>query len=176
MAREVNGCGNRTIFDEIRYAGYCPAGPPWYFPDKNNSAHRFGFAYNVDAKTAMRSRDSIHYGPGQNDDVTAALDSEPERLQMTQAQRPGLSYPINPLLPAALATAVAPRVLQRDRREFYSQQCSFSIQRELPAAVTGQIAYVGTRGSRLFARCRASRTSPERTTGATRPSKVCNRV
>jgi len=156
VSKEVNGRGNATIFDEIRCAGYCPVGEPWYFPDKNNFAPRFGFAYNFADKTVMRGGYGIYYGPGQNDDVTAALDSEPERLQLTQAQLPGLSYPIAPFIPQARATAVAPRVLQRDRSDFYSQQWSFSIQRELPSAFVGQIAYVGNRGSHLFGRDRVN--------------------
>jgi hypothetical protein len=160
VAREVNGRGDDTIFDEIRCAGYCPVGQPWYFADKNNFAPRFGFAYNVAEKTVLRGGYGIYYGPGQNDDVTAALDSEPERLQLTQAQRPGLSYPIIPFIPEARASAVAPRVLQRDRRDFYSQQWSFSIQRELPAAFVGQLAYVGNRGSKLFGRDRVNTLIP----------------
>jgi hypothetical protein len=47
---------------------------------------------------------------------------------------------------------VTPRSLQRDRRDLYSAQWGFSIQRELPAAFFSQIGYVGSSGVKLFAR------------------------
>lgn len=151
---EVNGRGR--VFDEIRCGGFCPEGSPWYFADKNNLAPRFGFAWGVSQKTVLRGGYGIYYGPGQQDDVTAAVDSEPERLQLTAAQRPGLAYPITPYFGEARSAGAQPRALQRDRRDFYSQQWSLSVQRELPASFVFQSAYVGNRGSKLFGRDRVN--------------------
>lgn len=151
---EVNGRGR--VFDEIRCAGFCPQGSPWYFPDRNNLAPRFGFAWGLSQRTVVRGGYGIYYGPGQQDDVTSAIDSEPERLQLTAAQRPGLSYPITAYLGEARSAGFQPRALQRDRRDFYSQQWSLSIQRELPASFVLQSAYVGNRGSKLFGRDRVN--------------------
>lgn len=151
---EVNGRGR--VFDDIRCQGFCRAGTPWYFPDRNNIAPRFGFALGLSPKTVLRGGYGIYYGPGQNDDVTAAIDSEPERFQLTAAQRPGLVYPVTPFLPEARSQGVQPRALQRDRQDFYSQQWSLSIQRELPAAFVFQAAYAGNRGSQLFGRDRVN--------------------
>jgi hypothetical protein len=151
---EVNGRGR--VFDDIRCQGFCPPGAPWYFPDRNNIAPRFGFAYNAGARTVIRGGYGIYYGPGQQDDVTAAIDSEPERFQLTAAQRPGLSFPILPFLAEARSLGAQPRALQRDRQDFYSQQWSFSIQRALPASFVLQSAYVGNRGSHLFGRDRVN--------------------
>jgi hypothetical protein len=155
---EVNGRGR--VFDDIRCAGYCPAGSPWYFPDRDNIAPRFGFAYTADPKTVIRGGYGMYFGPGQNDDVTGAIDSEPERFQLTAAQRPGLTYPIAPFLPEARNQGAQPRALQRDREDFYSQQWSFSVQRELPAAFVLQAAYAGNRGSHLFGRDRVNLVFP----------------
>jgi len=151
---EVNGRGR--VFDDIRCAGWCPQGSPWFFPDKNNLAPRFGFAWGLTQKTVLRGGYGIYYGPGQQDDVTAAVDSEPERFQLTAAQRPGLSYPIRPFFAEARSAGFQPRALQRDRRDFYSQQWSLSIQRELPKSFVFQTAYVGNRGSKLFGRDRVN--------------------
>lgn len=158
VMNEVNGRGR--VFDPFECAGFCAAGSPWYYPDRNNFAPRLGLAWAVMPKTVVRLGYGIFYGPGQNDDVSAAIDSEPERFQLTQAQRPGLSYPVTPFLGEARSAGVQPRALQRDRKEAYSQQWSFSIQRELPGAFVGQVAYVGTKGNNLFGRDRVNLLDP----------------
>ncbi len=154
---EVNGRGR--VFD-LACGGFCPAGTPWYTPDRNNLAPRFSLAWSIAPKTVIRSGYGIFYGPGQNDDVTAAIDSEPERLQLTLAQQSRLTYPIVPFLPEARSTGAAPRAFPRDSRNFYSQQWSFSIQQELPSAFIAQAAYVGNRGSKLFGRDRVNLPDP----------------
>ncbi len=67
---EVNNRGR--VFDDIRCLGYCPQNTPWYFPDRNNIAPRFGFAFSATPKTVIRGGYGMYFGPGQNDDVTAA--------------------------------------------------------------------------------------------------------
>jgi hypothetical protein len=157
VMQEVNGRGR--VFD-FACNGFCPSGTPWYQPDRNNIAPRFGFAWSVAPKTVVRGGYGLFYGVGQNDDVTAAIDSEPERLQLTNAQRPGLTYPITPFLPEARSQGAQPRALQRDREDFYSQQWSFSIQQELAGAFVAQLGYVGNRGSHLFGRDRVNLIDP----------------
>lgn len=151
---EVNGRGK--VFDANECQGFCASGTPWYYADQNNFAPRVGVAYSFSPKTVLRAGYGIFYGPGQNDDVTAAIDSEPERFQLTASQQPGLSYPIAPFLGAARSQGVQPRAFQRDHRDFYSQQWSLSLQQEIPAGFVAQVSYVGNHGTKLFGRDRVN--------------------
>jgi hypothetical protein len=139
------------VFDLNACRGFCPAGTPWYFPDRNNFDPRIGLAWSL-GKTVIRTGAGIYHGPGQIDDVNTALDNMADRFSLTAVEAPTLSYPITPFLAQARSEGVAPRSLQRDRRDLYTIQWGLSIQRELPARFVTQIGYVGNSGVKLFAR------------------------
>jgi hypothetical protein len=139
------------VFDLNACKGFCPQGTPWYFPDRNNFDPRVGIAWTL-GKTVIRTGAGIYHGPGQIDDVNTALDNVSARTSLTTLEVPGLSLPVEPYLRLASEVGVTPRSLQRDRRDLYSAQWGFSIQRELPAGFIGQIGYVGNSGVKLFAR------------------------
>jgi hypothetical protein len=71
---------------------------------------------------------------------------------LTEVEAPGLSYPVTPFLAQARAVGIAPRSLQRDRRDMYSAQWGFSVQQHLPAAFITQVGYVGSSASKVFSR------------------------
>jgi hypothetical protein len=147
--------GRGRVFDLERCAGFCPPGTPWYFPDKNNWAPRIGLGWAPRAlhgKTVFRLGYGIFYGPGQIDDVNAAIDSIPETYTLSSSDQPLLSFPAAQYLGQAKSTGVSARALQRDRREGYSQQWTFAIQQELPMRFVLQTAYVGGNGHHLFGR------------------------
>jgi hypothetical protein len=153
VSNEVNGRGN--VFDVTRCAGFCPPGTEWFFPDRNNVAPRIGLAWSpkmFNNRTVFRAGYGMFFGPGQNDDVTAAVDSIEETLQLQARDVPGLRYPIAPFLPQARNQGITPRSVQRDREDFYSQQWSFSIQQQLPMAFVATFGYVGQKGTNLFNR------------------------
>lgn len=163
VAKEVNGRG--LVLDFERCGGYCAAGTPWYFPDRNNFAPRFSMAWAPNVfknKTVFRTGYGIFYGPGQVDDVHAAIDSVAERFQLASTDVPGgvLSYPIDSYLPLATSQGLSPRALQRDRRDLYVQNWTFSIQQQLPGQFVGQVAYVGNKGTHVFGRDRLNLLDP----------------
>jgi len=139
------------VFDLYACHGFCPHGTPWYFPDRNNFDPRVGIAWSL-GKTVIRTGAGVYHGPGQIDDVNAALDNVAERFSLTTVEAPDLSYPITPFLGLARDVGVTPRSLQRDRRDLYTIQWGLSIQRELGGRSIGQIGYVGSSGVHLFAR------------------------
>jgi hypothetical protein len=139
------------VFDLNECRGFCPQGTPWYFPDRNNFDPRLGIAWTL-GKTVIRTGAGIYHGPGQIDDVNTALDNTVDRFSLTTLEAPGLSFPVAPFLAQARAEGITPRGLQRDRRDLYSIQWGFSVQRELPAQFVSQIGYVGSSGVHLFAR------------------------
>ena len=66
------------------------------FPDNDNIAPRISLAWAPKlpgGKTVIRTGYGSYFGPGQNDDVTAAIHSLPENLSLTAADADSLSYP-----------------------------------------------------------------------------------
>jgi hypothetical protein len=141
--REVND--RYKVFDMYACRGFCPHGTPWYFPDRNNFDPRVGIAWSK-GKTVIRTGAGFYHGPGQIDDQNAAIDNTSDNFSLTSADAPGLSYPVAPFLALAKETGITPRSLQRDRRDLYSIQWGFSVQRQLPGDFQAQLGYVGSSG------------------------------
>jgi hypothetical protein len=152
VGREAQGRGR--VFD-LACNGYCPADTAWYEPDYNNVSPRLGFAWSparLGGKTAIRGGVGIFYGPGQNDDINAAIDNARDRFTLTRAQQSNLSYPVTPFVGAGRPAAPSPRAVARDRRDFYSQNFSLSVVQELPLQLTAVVGYVGSAAHKLFSR------------------------
>lgn len=153
VSKDVYGRGR--VFDAVRCLGFCAAGEPWFFGDNDNIAPRLSLAWTPKAlggKTVFRTGYGRYFGPGQNDDVTAAIDSLPENLSLTAADAPALAYPPAPFLAQLRSQGQTPRSLQRDRKEPESHMWTFSVQRELPGAMVAQAAYVGNVGRNQLTR------------------------
>lgn len=153
VSKDVYGRGR--VFDFTRCQGFCAAGTPWFFPDRDNIAPRFSLAWSPKAlggKTVIRTGYGRYFGPGQNDDVTAAIDSLPESFSLTAADAPGLFYPPTSFLPQLRSQGQTPRSVQRDRKEPESHQWTLSIQREFPGSMVAQVAYVGNVGRNQLTR------------------------
>jgi hypothetical protein len=152
VVKEAKGRGR--VFD-FACGGYCPAGTRWYAPDRNNVAPRVGFAYSPERfknRTTVRGGFGIFYGPGQNDDVNAAIDNARDRFQLTRSQASNLSYPVAQFIGAGRPALPSPRALDRARRDFYSQNWTLSVLQELPLGLTGVVGYVGSSSHKLFSR------------------------
>ena len=147
--------GRGRVLDFERCGGFCAPGTPWYFPDKNNWAPRVGIGWSPErfgGKTVFRAGYGVFYGPGQIDDVNAAIDSIPETYTLTVRDQPALAFPANQFVSQARSTGITPRALQRDRRDGYSQQWTLSVQQRLPLEFVLQTSYVGSNGHKLFGR------------------------
>ncbi|MCX6592689.1 MAG: carboxypeptidase regulatory-like domain-containing protein [Acidobacteria bacterium] len=161
LANEVHNRGKVLDFD--RCGGLCPANTPWYFRDNNNFAPRVSLAWSPEmfkGRTVFRAGAGMYHTPGQNDDVNAALDSFGESYTLTIAEQAGLSFPVDSFLNQARTSAVTPRALQRDRRDAYTTNWTFSMQHQLPASFVLQAAYVGNKGTHLFGRDRLNNIDP----------------
>jgi len=153
VSKDVYGRGR--VFDTVRCQGFCAPGTPWFFPDNNNIAPRLSLAWTPKAlggKTVLRTGYGRYFGPGQNDDVTAAIDSLPENFSLSAADAPALSYPPGSFLTQLRSQGQTPRSVQRDRKEPESHMWTFSIQHELPGAMVAQVAYVGNAGRNQLTR------------------------
>ncbi len=153
VSKDVAGRGR--VFDAVRCQGFCAPGTPWFFGDNDNIAPRLSLAWSPKAlggKTVIRTGYGRYFGPGQNDDVTAAIDSLPENFSLTAADAPSLSYPPAPFLAQLRSQGQTPRSVQRDRKEPESHMWTLSVQREMPKGFVGQVAYVGNVGRNQLTR------------------------
>ncbi|HBY60620.1 MAG TPA: TonB-dependent receptor [Solibacterales bacterium] len=169
---EVN---NRyRVFDFNECRGFCPAGTPWYAPDRNNFDPRVGISWALfGGKTVIRTGAGIYHGPGQIDDQNSAIDNVAESFTLTTVEVPNLSYPVAPFLSQARAVGLTPRSLQRDRRDLYSAQWGFSIQQQLPVQFTMQVGYLGSAGTHVTSRSDLNVLDP---VTRTRPLPNFNRI
>jgi hypothetical protein len=153
VSKDVVGRGR--VFDFFRCQGFCAPGTTWFFPDKDNFMPRISLAWAPKAlggKTVLRTGYGRYIGPGQNDDVTAAIDSLSENFSLTVADAPGLSLPLTPFLAQLRSGGLTPRSVQRDRKEPESHQWTVSLQHQLPAGLVAQAAYVGNVGRNQLTR------------------------
>lgn len=161
VSHEVAGRGR--VFDAVRCQGFCAPGTPWFFGDNDNIAPRVSLAWSpklFGGKTVFRTGYGRYFGPGQNDDVTAAIDSLPENFSLTAADAPTLSYPVTPFLTQLRSQGQTPRSVQRDRKEPESHMWTFSIQQELPGSMVAQVAYVGNVGRNQLTRTYVNTLNP----------------
>ncbi len=124
-----------------------------YNGDLNNFAPQIGFAWTPRSggKTVVRGAYGIHYdqsslAPGEGLYFSAPYFNLGVAFPIQGFFTPSLSSPfVFPFpIPASATT------FQRDLRTPYYQQWNFGIQRELGAARVVEIAYVGTKGTRLL--------------------------
>lgn len=170
VAKEVKDRGR--VFD-IACGGFCAPGAAWYEPDYNNFAPRIGFAWSpgkLGNRTTIRGGFGVFFGPGQNDDVNAAIDNARDRFTLTRAQEPTLSFPITRFTSGGRLAPFSPRALDRSRRDFYTQTWTLGVAQELPMKLVGEARYVGSASHKLFTRLSINVITP--TTGpatGTRP-------
>lgn len=74
VGKEVKDRGR--VF-KVACGGFCARGAEWYQPDYNNFAPRLGVAWAVTDRKTLRAGAGTFYGPGQNDDINAAIDNAP---------------------------------------------------------------------------------------------------
>lgn len=131
-----------------------PFGNSVYQSQWTNFAPRFGFAYRVTDKTVIRGGYGIFYAQNQGS-WTIEEDANPgvaTTLSYTNSagQVPRLDQTLfDPAATAVTTASSALSVMNPHRPSPYVQQWNFNIQRELPAGLIAQIAYVGNVGRQL---------------------------
>jgi hypothetical protein len=147
---EGPGRTGRTSFAETEWKNFGP---------------RFGFAYNVADLTVLRGGYGIYYAPG---NATAGLrtsqtfsygfNASPLFASTNTGLAPAFYWdqgfpqnfppPLN-IGPSGANGSEVHYIGREDGRPPYFQNWSFGIQRELPASVLVEVAYVGNKGTRL---------------------------
>ncbi len=157
VGKEVKDRGR--VFD-IACGGFCTPVAEWYKPDYNNFAPRIGLAWSATSKTTVRAGFGTFYGPGQNDDINAAIDNARDRFSLTRSQVPTLSFPVAPFLASGRVQPFSPRALDRPRRDFYTNNWSLGIAQQLPLNFASEVRYVGSVSHKLFTRLAINTINP----------------
>ncbi len=133
-----------------------------YSTPKNNILPRFGFAYKLGDTTVIRGGYGIFYGflgQRRGDVITSGF----ARTTELQATSNGMTFPTNlsnvfttpviePRPPAEIPMSLVGQGFSFFNQNPYSpqqQRWSMSLQRELPGAWLGDVAYVANRGTRI---------------------------
>jgi len=151
----------RQAIVTVACGGFCPKGTPLYYPYYRDFAPRVGIAWlpgGVNGKTVIRTGFGMFYAPNQMDDFTDGHESTGQRFNVSSATVPNLTWPV--LTSELPAPFYSPKAWQQDRRDGYQEEWDFAVQRMLPGRFTGQIAYVGLAGHRLFGRLDANVLDP----------------
>lgn len=147
--------GRAAPFDFVTCGGFCPPGSAFYFPTKGGFDPRLALAWSPAAahgNTVIRGGYGIYHEDGQLDDQNFPIYNDEASYRLARgAAYPNLSYPIAPFL--ANATGVlTPKDLNRQRKDMYAQDWSFSLQQNLGASFMGTLAYVGSKGTNVMNR------------------------
>jgi hypothetical protein len=130
--------------------------------DPNNVAPRIGFAWHVTPKTVIRSAGGIFYGtiwgfgaqPSQFGvsgfsavtNIVSSLNGVTPIVSLSNPYPTGINQATGSSLGAATLLGQDISFFDRSNVTPYTAQWNFDIQRELPAGILFDVAYVGTRG------------------------------
>jgi outer membrane receptor protein involved in Fe transport len=133
--------------------------PGIWFPDRNNWAPRVGFAYRLGGSLVLRGGYGIFYSKTQGNELQFKINAPPLVFAAALAgdlTRPNLSWdrdafpdPASPSFP--LGTLSPFSVDPRDRTP-YLQQWNVSVERSFAGNLLLEIAYAGSKGTKLTER------------------------
>jgi hypothetical protein len=147
--------GRDLPFDLTTCGGFCPQGSDFDFPKKLNLEPRLSVAWAPKAlhgKTVIRAGSGFYKGEGQLGDLNAPSDNFTQRLSLSSASFPGLSFPADSFYAAAANQAVTPRALDRILGVPTVIQWGLQVQTALPGGFVLDTGYVGYHGYHQFTR------------------------
>jgi hypothetical protein len=144
---EKHGKANPFDFATCGPQGYCGVGASFGHQNYGDIDPRVAFAWTPWKRdqTVIRGGFGLYHEDGQLDDQNLPAKNEVPSYAATSSSSSPLSYPV-----VFGAGAISPNAEQRDRKDSYVEQWSFSAQRELPANLVGTLSYLGSHGVHLL--------------------------
>jgi hypothetical protein len=155
VLKEVHG---EQAVVTLACGGLCPKGTPLYGPTYRDFAPRLGVAWvpgGTGGKTSLRAGFGMYYEPNQMDDFSDGHESTGQRVDVSSADVPGLTWPLTPA--QLTAPFFSPKAWDPNRHDGYFEDWSLSLEREFPHSFLAKVAYQGSEGHHLFSAVRFNR-------------------
>ncbi|HZT34054.1 MAG TPA: TonB-dependent receptor [Bryobacteraceae bacterium] len=130
-----------------------------WFPDRNNFAPRFGFAYRFGASTVLRGGYGIFYSKTQGNELQFKVNAPPLVFSASLTGNPATpnfnwdrdAFP-DPASPAFPVGTLAPFSIDPRDRTPYLQQWNLGTERTLTRTLVLEVSYAGMKGTKLAER------------------------
>jgi hypothetical protein len=144
---EAHGKANPFDFATCGPQGFCGVGASFGQQNYGDVDPRLAFAWTPwkGGRTVIRGGFGTYHEDGQLDDQNLPAKNEVPSYSATGSSNSPISYPV-----VFGAGTISPNAEQRDRKDTYVEQWSFSAQRELPANFVGTVSYLGSHGVHLL--------------------------